>query len=146
MASFLRDSTFIDRVRFFGADPEMLGAFAYTGIVITVTISNDLIPELTKLGFAPEWVKTNIVPHTRSVKIVRIHVGNEVISTANKVLISSLVPAMQALHAALADQALDREIKISTPHSLGILANSSLPSTGKQESSEMVQSSFLFNT
>ncbi|GFY83409.1 O-Glycosyl hydrolases family 17 protein [Actinidia rufa] len=38
---------------------------------------------------------------------------------------------MQTLHTALVAESLDRRIKISTPHSLGILASSSPPSSGK---------------
>ncbi|KAI3471236.1 hypothetical protein Pfo_027899 [Paulownia fortunei] len=131
VAHFLMDSTIINRVRFFDANPEMLRAFAHTGIAITVTIPNDQIPQLTKLNFAQQWVETNIVPHAHATNIVRILVGNEVLSTANKLLISNLVPAMQALHTALVGESLDHKIKISTPHSLGILSSSSPPSTGK---------------
>lgn len=131
VARFLLNSTIINRVRFFDSDPEMLSAFARSGIAITVTIPNDQIPQLTKLYFAQQWVKTNIVPHAHATNIVRILVGNEVISTANKLYISNLVPAMQALHTALVGESLDDKIKVSTPHSLGILSNSSPPSTGK---------------
>ncbi|KAG8381116.1 hypothetical protein BUALT_Bualt06G0089000 [Buddleja alternifolia] len=131
VARFLQHSTIINRVRLFNADPEMLRAFAGTGISITVTIPNDQIPRLTNLDFAQQWVKDNIVPHIGATYITRILVGNEVLSTTNKLLVLDLVPAMQTLHAALVEESLDHEIKISTPHSLGILFNSSPPSTGK---------------
>ncbi|KAK6117742.1 hypothetical protein DH2020_048531 [Rehmannia glutinosa] len=101
----------------------MLRAFADTGIAITVTVPNDLILQLTKLDFAHQWVKTNIVPHARATNIVRILVGNEVLSTSNKLLITNLVPSMQTLQNALIKESLDHKIKISTPHSLGILPN-----------------------
>ncbi|KAK4489752.1 hypothetical protein RD792_000388 [Penstemon davidsonii] len=131
VARFLLDSTIINRVRFFDANSTMLSAFAGTGIETTVTIPNDQIPNLTNLSFAQEWVKINVVPHARSTKIIRILVGNEVLSTGNKLFISNLVPSMQNLHTALVGENLDRQIKISTPHSLGILSTSSPPSTGK---------------
>lgn len=131
VAHFLLQSTIINRVRLFDANPDILKAFAHTGIAITVTVPNNQIPRLTKLSFAQQWVKTSIVPHVPATNIVRILVGNEVIATANKLLIISLVPAMQTLHTALVGESLDRRIKISTPHSLGILSNSSPPSTGK---------------
>ncbi|KAI4337992.1 hypothetical protein L6164_016349 [Bauhinia variegata] len=38
---------------------------------------------------------------------------------------------MQTLHSALVAVSLDQRIKVSTPHSLGILSSSSPPSTGK---------------
>ncbi|XP_051123032.1 glucan endo-1,3-beta-glucosidase [Andrographis paniculata] len=131
VANFLTQSTLINRVRFFDANPDMLRAFAHTGIAITVTIPNDQIPLLTNVDFARRWVGANVLPYLHSTNIIRILVGNEVISTASKLLIVSLVPAMQSLHAALTRDSLDRRIKISTPHSLGILSNSSPPSAGK---------------
>nr|XP_034925469.1 glucan endo-1,3-beta-glucosidase isoform X1 [Populus alba] len=131
VAHFLLESTIVNRVRLFDASTEMLRAFAHTGIAVTVTVTNDQIPHLTNIGFAQEWLKSNVQPHVRTTNIVRILVGNEVISTANKLLIASLVPAMQTLHAALVGASLDRRIKISTPHSLGILSSSSPPSGGK---------------
>lgn len=131
VAHFLLESTMINRVRLFDANTEILSAFAHTGIAVTVTVPNDQIPHLTKLSFAQEWLESNIQPHVPATNIVRILVGNEILSTANKLLIASLVPAMQTLHTALAGASLDRRIKVSTPHSLGILSNSSPPSTGK---------------
>ncbi|KAJ8554277.1 hypothetical protein K7X08_024955 [Anisodus acutangulus] len=131
VAHFLLKSTFIRCVRLFDANPEILKAFARTGIAVTINVPNDLIPQLTKLTFAQQWVEINVLPFTPLTNIVRILVGNEVISTANKLLIVSLVPAMETLHAALVEKSLDRHIQISTPHSLGILSNSSPPSTGK---------------
>ncbi|KAJ6672888.1 O-GLYCOSYL HYDROLASES FAMILY 17 PROTEIN [Salix viminalis] len=98
---------------------------------ITITVPNDQIPLLTKLGSAQEWLKSNVQPYVPATNIVRVLVGNEVISTGNKLLVASLVPAMKALHAALVGASLDHRIKISTPHSLGILSDSSPPSTGK---------------
>ncbi|XP_062120066.1 glucan endo-1,3-beta-glucosidase [Humulus lupulus] len=131
VAQFLVKSTIINRIRLFDANPEILKAFAHTGISFTITIPNDQIPRLTKLASAQQWLKTTVQPYLPATNIVRILMGNEVLATANKLLIASLVPAMETLHAALVDAGLDRRIKVSTPHSLGILASSSPPSTGK---------------
>ncbi|GMI76455.1 hypothetical protein HRI_001314800 [Hibiscus trionum] len=131
VAEFLMESTVINHVRLFHANPEFLRAFAHTGIAVTVTVPNDQIPDLTKLNFAQQWVEDYIQPHTPATNIVRILVGNEVISTADKLLIVSLVPAMQTLQTALVAASLDGRIQVSTPHSLGILSNSTPPSTGK---------------
>lgn len=109
----------------------MISAFAHTGIAVTVTVPNDQILHLTNLSFAQQWLKTNILPFFPATSIARILVGNEVLSTGNKGLIISLVPAMQTLHIALVSFSLDRRIKISTPHSLGILSSSSPPSNGR---------------
>lgn len=131
VADFLLDSTIIDRVRLFDANPDILRAFAHTGISVSITIPNDQIPRLAKPNFAEEWIKFNIEPYIPATNIIRVLVGNEVLSTANKLLIANLVPAMQSLHTALTKASLDRRIQISTPHSLGILTNSSPPSTGR---------------
>uniref|UniRef100_A0A2N9IVI6 glucan endo-1,3-beta-D-glucosidase n=1 Tax=Fagus sylvatica TaxID=28930 RepID=A0A2N9IVI6_FAGSY len=131
VAHFLVESTIINRVRLYDANPDILKALAHTGIEVTITVPNDQIPHLTKQSFAEQWVKTNVQPYTPSTKIVRISVGNEILSTANRLLIGSLVPAMQTLHTALVAASLDQQIKVSTPHSLGILSTSSPPSTGK---------------
>lgn len=131
VAKFLPQSTVINRVRLFDTNPEILNSFAHTGIEVSVTIPNDLIPQLTRFSYAQQWVRTNIQPHVPSTNIVRILVGNEVLSTASRLLIGSLVSAIQTLHAALADASLDHLIKISTPHSLGILTSSTPPGAGK---------------
>ncbi|XP_054799585.1 glucan endo-1,3-beta-glucosidase [Prosopis cineraria] len=131
VAKFLSESTIINRVRLFDANPEILRAFAHTGIEISITVPNDQIPHLTNLTFAQQWLNTSVQPFVADTNLIRILVGNEVISTANKLLISNLVPAMQTLHTALIEYSLDHRIKISTPNSLGILSNSSPPSTSR---------------
>ncbi|KAM2031121.1 hypothetical protein FF2_041669 [Malus domestica] len=131
VAHFLLESTIINRVRLFDTNPDILRAFAHTGIAVTITIPNDQIPHLTKIRSAQQWLKTNVQPHIPATNIVRILVGNEVLSTTNKLFITGLVPAMQALHNALVDASWDRQIKVSTPHSLGILSSSTPPSSGK---------------
>ncbi|RHN76709.1 putative glucan endo-1,3-beta-D-glucosidase [Medicago truncatula] len=131
VAKFLLHSTIINKVRIFDANQEILQAFENTRIEITITIPNDQIPNITNLTLAQQWVKTNVQPFIPSINIIRILVGNEVLSTANKLFITNLVPAMQTLHTALITTSLDNLIKVSTPHSLGILSNSSPPSSGR---------------
>ncbi|KAI4330969.1 hypothetical protein MLD38_029205 [Melastoma candidum] len=131
VARFLLESTTINRVRLFDANPAILKAFERTGIEVTITVPNELIPQLARSGFARQWVDTNVKPHVPATNIVRILVGNEVLSTANRMMIGSLVAAIRALHAALVDESLDGWIQVSTPHSLGILAESTPPSAGR---------------
>ncbi|KAL0856297.1 hypothetical protein Bca101_061450 [Brassica carinata] len=131
VAEFLLRSTVINRIRLFDADPQILQAFAHTGVAVTVTISNDQIPHLTNLSFAQRWISDHIQPHFPSTNIIRILVGNEVISTANHLLTRNLVPAMQSLHTALVSASLHRRIQISTPHSLGILSHTTPPSSAR---------------
>uniref|UniRef100_A0A0R0JJJ5 glucan endo-1,3-beta-D-glucosidase n=1 Tax=Glycine max TaxID=3847 RepID=A0A0R0JJJ5_SOYBN len=127
VAKFLSKSTTIKKVRLFDANPEILRAFGNTGIEVTITVPNDQIPDITNLTYAQQWVKTNVQPFIPATKLIRILVGNEVLSTANKLLVSTLVPAMQTLHVALVAASLDDNIKISTPHSLGILSTQAHP-------------------
>uniref|UniRef100_A0A803L2H7 ACB domain-containing protein n=1 Tax=Chenopodium quinoa TaxID=63459 RepID=A0A803L2H7_CHEQI len=114
VAKFLVNSTYINRVRIFDANPDILQAFAHTGVNITVTIPNVMIPLFTNFTFAQEWVKSN-----------------EVLATTNKLLITNLVPAMETLYTALVVESLERKVQVSTPHSLGILSSSNPPSTGR---------------
>ncbi|KAL1218175.1 Glucan endo-1,3-beta-glucosidase [Cardamine amara subsp. amara] len=129
VAKFLLHSTVINRIRLFDANPQILQAFAHTGVAVTVTVPNDQIPHLTNLSSAQQWISDHIQTHFPSTNIIRILVGNEVISTGNHLLIRTLVPAMQSLHTALVSASLHRRIQISTPHSLGILSNSTPPSS-----------------
>ncbi|XP_071691216.1 glucan endo-1,3-beta-glucosidase [Rutidosis leptorrhynchoides] len=131
VARFLLDSTIINRVKLYDTNPQILEAFAHTGIAITVAVPNNLIPNLANLKFSQQWVKINISPHISSTNIVRIVVGNEVLSTTDNSVHSYLVPAIQTLHAALVGADLDRRIKVSTPHSLNILSSSNPPSSGR---------------
>lgn len=121
----------IDHIKIYNCDPIVLQAFAGTNIGIDIAVPNELIQSLTSLAFARHWVQNNILPYSRSTNITRILVGNEVISTSKKPLITSLVPAMQNLHTSLSSLSLNHRIKVSTPHSLGILSSSSPPSSGK---------------
>lgn len=89
-------------MRLFDADPEIVQAFAHTGIAVSVTVPIDHIPQLTKLSVAQQWIRTFIVRHIPATNIKRILAGNEVSSSANKLLVTTLVPAMQTLHAAIA--------------------------------------------
>ncbi|KAF5795442.1 putative glucan endo-1,3-beta-D-glucosidase [Helianthus annuus] len=141
VARFLLDNTIINRVKLYDTNQEILKAFAHMGIEITVAVPNNLIPHLASLKFSQQWVKTNIVPHVPATNIVRILVGNEVISTTDHSIASRLVLALQTLHVALVGEDLDRRIKVSTPHSLGILSSSSPPSSGrfKQENVALIK-------
>lgn len=131
VARFLARDTIVDRVRLFDADPLALQAFASTGLAVDVTVPNGLVPRLVNLGFAQQWVRANVAPYADATNISRILVGNEVVSQANRTLLISLVPAMQKLHMALVTLSLHHRIKVSTPHSLAILAASTPPSAGR---------------
>ncbi|KAJ0966725.1 hypothetical protein J5N97_023642 [Dioscorea zingiberensis] len=131
VARFLTQTTMMTGVKLFDADPFILQAFAGTNLTINLAVPNELIPKFTNLSFAQHWVRDTILPHTTFTNITRILIGNEVLSTANKSLIRSLVPAMQNLHTGLTSVELHHRIKVSSPNSLSILSTSNPPSTGQ---------------
>ncbi|OVA16503.1 Glycoside hydrolase [Macleaya cordata] len=130
VASFLKDKTTIDRIKLFDCNPDVLRAFANTGISVTVSVVNSDIIALSKPQPAQDWITANISPFYPQTKINRIAVGNEVMATADKTLISRLLPAMKSLYNALQKAGIT-DIQVSTPHSLGILSASEPPSSGR---------------
>ncbi|XP_047331651.1 glucan endo-1,3-beta-glucosidase-like [Impatiens glandulifera] len=127
VAQFIRTRTTIDRVKIYDTDPNIIRAFAYTGILLTVTIPNNDIPYLADIQAARWWVRTHILPFYPDTKIRFICVGNEILRWGDENMIANLLPTMQSIHAALVLEYL-AEIKVTTPHSLNILASSSPPS------------------
>lgn len=130
VANFLKTQTTIDRIKIFDCNPDILRAFANTGISVTVTVGNGDIPALAKLPAAQSWIASNILPFHPKTIIRYIAVGNEILATSDKSLIAHTLPAMKALKSAL-DLANVTHIQVSTPHSLGILSSSEPPSSGR---------------
>jgi exo-beta-1,3-glucanase (GH17 family) len=118
----------IRHVRLYDADPAMLAALANTGIRVIVSVPNE---QLLAIGnsnaTAANWVARNVAAHYPSVNITAIAVGSEVLS-AQPNAAPLLMPAMRYLQNALVAAALDRYIKISTPHSSSIILDSFPPS------------------
>ncbi|XP_076903807.1 glucan endo-1,3-beta-glucosidase-like [Bidens hawaiensis] len=127
VAHFLKTRTIIDRIRIFDVNTDIIKAFANTGILVSVTLPNGDIPSLTDPRTARRWVSTNIKPYYPATKIHYICVGTEVLHWGPQTLVDNLVPAMKVLRSALVKEGFD-EIKISSPHSLGILLSSDPPS------------------
>ncbi|KAJ9539971.1 hypothetical protein OSB04_026477 [Centaurea solstitialis] len=127
VAHFLKTRTIIDRIRIFDVNHTIIKSFAGTGIFLSVTLPNGDIPSLTDPRNARRWIDTNIRPFYPATKIHYVCVGTEVPHWGPQNLIDNLVPAMKVLHAALVKEGFG-EIKISTPHSLGILESSDPPS------------------
>lgn len=101
VVNFLKTKTKIDRVKIFDTNPDILRAFAGSGILVTVTVGNGEIPALGNLAFARAWVAEHIAPFHPQTRIHYIAVGNEIIHSNDKPLIARLVPAMRSLHRAL---------------------------------------------
>ncbi|KAD6796543.1 hypothetical protein E3N88_07439 [Mikania micrantha] len=129
VAQFLKESTIIDRIKIFDMNSDIIKAFANTGIYVTITVPNGDIPSLTDSSKSEKWVQDKIKPYYPDTKIRYIAVGNEILHWGTREQIDNLVPAMKTLHEAL-DKAGMGDIKVTTPHSLGILVSSDPPSSG----------------
>ncbi|KAF5742672.1 putative Glucan endo-1 3-beta-glucosidase precursor [Tripterygium wilfordii] len=130
VVNFLKTRTTIDSVKIFDTNPEILRAFANSGISVSVTVGNGDIPSLTQLPAARQWVTNNIAPYHPQTRIKYILVGNEILHSNDNVLMSNLVPAMKTLNFALVLAGL-KGIKVTTAHSLGILSTAEPPSLGR---------------
>ncbi|XP_051116486.1 glucan endo-1,3-beta-glucosidase-like [Andrographis paniculata] len=130
VAKFLKEKTIIDRIKIFDANPDILGAFAGTGILVAVTVPNGDIPGLADLGGARRWISANILPFHPRTKINYILVGNEILHWGPQNLRDNLVAAVRTLHEALRLGGV-RGVKVTTAHSLGILESSSPPSLAR---------------
>ncbi|PON32681.1 Glycoside hydrolase, partial [Trema orientale] len=130
VANFLKTQTTVDRVKIFDANPDILRAFADSGIAVTVTVGNGEIVGLTDPKVARRWVSDHIKPFHPRTRINYIAVGNEVLHWGDKVQVAKLVPAMKSLHHALLLEGI-KDIKVTSPHSLGILSVSEPPSAAR---------------
>ncbi|KAF5202824.1 Glucan endo-1,3-beta-glucosidase [Thalictrum thalictroides] len=119
------------RVKLYDADPRVLRAFANTGVQFVVGLGNEY---LSKMSTSPEaaqaWVKSNVQPYLPATNITSITVGNEVLTFNDTSLSGCLFPAMQNVHTALANLGLDKQVTVTTAHSLAILETSYPPSSG----------------
>ncbi|XP_061959159.1 glucan endo-1,3-beta-glucosidase 7-like [Populus nigra] len=126
----LLQSTGVQKVRLYGADPAIIKALADTGIGIVIGAANGDIPALASdPNFATQWVNSNVLAYPSS-KIILITVGNEVLLSNDQNLISQLLPAMQNMQKALSSASLGGKVKVSTVHSMAILSQSDPPSSG----------------
>ncbi|XP_051121299.1 glucan endo-1,3-beta-glucosidase isoform X2 [Andrographis paniculata] len=130
VAQFLKTQTSIDRIKIFDVNPDILRAFAGTGIFVAVTIPNGEIPALTDGGYAGQYVAANILPFHPQTKINYILVGNEILHWGPQNLVDNLVAAMRSVHRALL-AANVTGVKVTTAHSLGILESSNPPSLAR---------------
>ncbi|EPS69142.1 hypothetical protein M569_05624, partial [Genlisea aurea] len=130
VAQFIKQKTFIDRVKIFDVNPDILRAFANTGILVSVTVPNGEIPNLTNIRYARRWVSVNIKPFHPQTRINYILVGNEILHWGPQAAVDNLVLAMKTLHRALNREGI-RDVKVTTAHSLGILQPSMIPSLAR---------------
>uniref|UniRef100_A0A5B6ZIZ1 glucan endo-1,3-beta-D-glucosidase n=1 Tax=Davidia involucrata TaxID=16924 RepID=A0A5B6ZIZ1_DAVIN len=118
------------KVKLYDADPRVLRAFADTGVEFIVGLGNDYLSKMRDPDKAQAWVKTNVQPYLPATKIICITVGNEVLTFNDTSLSDSLLPAMQGVHTALVKLGLDKQVTVTTAHSLAVLESSYPPSAG----------------
>ncbi|KAL8533682.1 hypothetical protein ACS0TY_009905 [Phlomoides rotata] len=125
----------ITHVRLFDVNAHMLSALSNTGIEVMVGVTNE---ELLEIGKSPSaaaaWINKNIAAYVPTTNITALAVGSEVLTSApNNAPV--LVPAMNYLYKALVASNLNYLVKVSTPHSMGVIPSPFPPSTATFNSS-----------
>ncbi|KAM5571362.1 glucan endo-1,3-beta-glucosidase 11 [Rosa sericea] len=126
----LAKSIGITRIKLYDADPKVLKAFANSGVEFTVCVGNEYLAKIQDPGKALDWVKSNVQTFMPATKITCIFVGNEVLTFNDTTMTGNLLPAMQSVHTALVTLGLDKQVTVTTAHSLSILETSFPPSAG----------------
>lgn len=111
----------IKNVKTFDIDPSVVRAFADTNISLSLCVPNGDVNSLASdPGKADRIVKEGILPFYRKTRISSISVGNEVSMLPE--FAPFLLNAMNNLYRSLRKFRLHRHIKVSTTHSLAVLA------------------------
>ncbi|KAJ0047609.1 hypothetical protein Pint_14800 [Pistacia integerrima] len=118
------------KVKLYDADPKVLKAFANTGVEFIVCLGNEYLSKMKDPDKAAAWVKQNVQAYLPATKITCITVGNEILTFNDTSLSGSLLPAMESVHTALVNLGLDKQVAVTTAHSLAVLENSYPPSAG----------------
>ncbi|KAJ0021219.1 hypothetical protein Pint_31884 [Pistacia integerrima] len=128
--SVLLRSLNISRVKLYDADPNVLLAFSNAQVEFIIGLGNEYLENMTDPIKAQNWVQQSLQPHIPQTRIACITVGNEVFKDNDTRLYSFLLPAMQTVYKTLVDLGLDKQVIVTSAHSLDILANSFPPSAG----------------
>ncbi|CAM8879564.1 unnamed protein product [Rhodiola kirilowii] len=118
------------KVKLYDADPKVLTAFANSGVDFIVCVHNEDLAKVKDPVNALVWVKTNVQTYLPATKISTITVGNEILTFNDTTMSSNLLPAMQGIYTALTSLGLDKQVSVTTAHSLSTLEVSYPPSTG----------------
>ncbi|KAM7280076.1 hypothetical protein ACFE04_007210 [Oxalis oulophora] len=121
----------VTKLKLYDADSRVLRSFANSGIEFIIGLGNEY---LSKMASDPkqalDWVKQNVQCHLPATKITCISVGNEVLTFNDSTISDCLLPAMESVHTALVSLGLDKQVNVTTAHSLAILETSYPPSSG----------------
>ncbi|WCJ26656.1 Glucan endo-1 3-beta-glucosidase 11 [Euphorbia peplus] len=118
------------KLKLYDADPKVLTAFSNSGIEFIIGLGNEYLPKMSDPAKAQAWIKTNVQPYLPTTNITCITVGNEVLTFNDTSLTDHLLPAMQNVHTALQNMGLDKQVSVTTAHSLAVLETSYPPSAG----------------
>nr|GMD07440.1 glucan endo-1,3-beta-glucosidase 11-like [Ipomoea batatas] len=118
------------RLKLYDTDPKVLKAFGNTNVEFIVSVPNEYLSKIKDPAKAQAWVKQNVQAYLPATKITCIAVGNEVLTFNDTTLSGNLLPAMQSVHAALVSLNLDKQVTVTTAHSLAVLETSYPPSAG----------------
>ncbi|KAF3514298.1 hypothetical protein F2Q69_00002446 [Brassica cretica] len=132
----------ITRVKLYDADPNVLSSFSNSQVDFMIGLGNEFLQNMsTDPTKAQSWIQQRLQPHITKTRITSIVVGNEIFKTNDRVLISSLLPAMKAVYSALTNLGLEKQVTVTSAHSLDMLQTSYPPSSGsfKQEFIQFLQ-------
>ncbi|TYJ26473.1 hypothetical protein E1A91_A07G121400v1 [Gossypium mustelinum] len=128
--AYLLKSLNISRVKLYDADLNVLLAFSHTNVDFIIGLGNEYLLNMTDPIKARNWLQQRVQPHLPQTRITCITMGNEVFKTYDHQLWSNLLPAMQTVYNALVDLGLDKQVTVTSAHSLDILSISFPPSAG----------------
>ncbi|CAN1139103.1 Glucan endo-1,3-beta-glucosidase 11, partial [Linum perenne] len=118
------------KVKLYDASPPVLKAFAHSGLEFVVGLGNEYLSKMRDPVNARAWVKSNVQSYLPATNITCITVGNEVLTLNDTSFVANLLPAMQSIHAAVQSLNLQKQVTVTTPHSIAILQASYPPSAG----------------
>ncbi|KAG2670740.1 hypothetical protein I3760_14G101900 [Carya illinoinensis] len=146
--AILLGSLNISRVKLYDADPNVLLAFSNSNVDFIVGLGNEYLQSMADPIKAQIWLEEHLLPHLPQTKINCILVGNEVFSSNDSQLFPYLLPAMQTVNRVLVNLELDKQVTVTTAHSLTILGNSYPPSAGtfRQDLAQYIQPLLKFHS
>jgi len=101
VAEFIKTKTYINKIKIFDGNTDIIRAFANSGIAMTIMVPNEEIPNVVQLPAAQEWVKTHVTPFLPQTNIIRVLIGNEILQWGPQKAIDNLVAAMRTIYQAL---------------------------------------------
>lgn len=126
--AILLETLNVTRVKLYDADPNVLQAFSNSNVDFIVGLGNGNLQDMADPLKAQNWIEQNVLPHRPRINCILV--GNEVFVSTDSQLKASLLPAMQSVYRALVNLGLDKQVIVTTAHSLNILNSSYPPSSG----------------